>query len=435
MAGCQYTLAVSRPLEQPGGFSAGASSQGSQITRSAGLHPLSLTGEAAADNPLARFTTRVEGVRQGRAAEVTRRPDPPGMVEPASGRDLVPLTRSGRKDSGQLSQEERVLRNLTLGRHGLVLTRCGCRSWFCSECCVGRGLKVRERLTPILESGEWLFVTLTVDPTLGTPEALYRHVREVRAIGELVRALDKEGSLLSRRYAVFLEWQEDTEQAHYHLLVNARFIDKGRLAELWGRFRPAWAGPVQRFTEGKQAGQLRPTFGFVDVDRMDTAERAASYVTKYLTKVPKQGFPQWVLDFKGGVKRYWVSKGFWGESVPRQSPRVREEPKERTETIRERLSKCGSTSSLFEVQEWHDETGQLVRRQWKYLRPVHCRLEEAADRLGVDLGGGSKFWLRGCGELFQVTRRKRRQRVETPDFSENSGCPTEHKKHQWSGVH
>ncbi len=37
------------------------------------------------------------------------------------------------------------------------------------------------------------------------------------------------------------------------------------------------------------------------------------YASKYLTKYPENGFPDWVMDATYRIRRYSTSRGFWGK--------------------------------------------------------------------------------------------------------------------------
>src|SRR5688572_8184738 len=110
-------------------------------------------------------------------------------------------------------------------RESYELARVGCRSWFCPHCCTGKGLKLRERLIPILETFTGLMMwTFTVDPTLfASPGDAFDYVRAKRCISNVMRQLRRRGFLHSARYFVVIEWQGNG-MPHWHLLADASFI-------------------------------------------------------------------------------------------------------------------------------------------------------------------------------------------------------------------
>jgi hypothetical protein len=236
-----------------------------------------------------------------------------------------------------------------------------------------------------------LMLTLTVDPKLfSNPEEAYRYVRRKRCVAELVRALLKAGFLYSRRFFYVVEWQKNTEMAHFHLLVEADFIPFHTLAALWARFRPVSAGPPQ--------GDA-PAFGHVHISKVKFLgpEHAANYACKYLTKLPEQGFPQWVLNFEGQIRMFATSRGL----LP-QKPRAKEEfkptlhdkvtphrdtcfcercrgetvetvqneVKVRQSTVGQRLMKCGQRAALIAVPMLMRPDGELVEGKRVFVEPI-----------------------------------------------------------------
>ncbi len=288
------------------------------------------------------------------------------------------------------------------GRHNEVW-QCGCRSRFCPRCCVGLGLSLRERLIPILETFTGLMMwTLTIDPELfESPELAYDYVRERRAISNLVRALKGRGLLHSDRYFYVVEWQKWTEMPHYHLLVDATFIDFRMVCEVWNRNRPGWAGPV----EG-----ARPGFGSVrfSAPEFENHIHAAHYACKYMIKHPEHGYPDWVLDRKGNTPRYGTSRGFWREpdrqaqemklegvlSVDQAAQRAdcscqdcREggmqsgDRRRRSEAIRERLVRCGTKAVLMVAEDIIGSSGE-VRVHRKFLSQIPLSFADVRSFLG-----------------------------------------------------
>jgi hypothetical protein len=243
------------------------------------------------------------------------------------------------------------------------IASCGCRSWFCPHCCTGRGLALRERLIPILHTFTGLLMwTFTIDPTLfSSPTAAYEYVKSKRCISNVMRRLRQRGYLHTDRYIVIVEWQKKTEMPHFHVLADASFIPFDEVCELWNRYRPADAGPV----EGE-----RPGFGSVrfSAPRFVSPKHAASYACKYLIKHPTEGYPAWVLDSSGEVHRYSTSRGFWGDSA-RQSRAVDDadasvDEEVSTRTIRERLDRCGERSvALRIVQDVDLATGEVFTKR------------------------------------------------------------------------
>ena len=143
-----------------------------------------------------------------------------------------------------------------VNEHGVryEVAKCHCRCWFCPDCCVLMGYNLRNRLIPALETFNGLMmVTLTIDPELfPDPKTAYLYTMDNRCISVTTQNLDRWNHLHSRRYFYVVEWQEHTEQAHYHVLYDASFILKTDLDKAWSKHRPKNAGPIQ---------ENRPAFG------------------------------------------------------------------------------------------------------------------------------------------------------------------------------
>ncbi|HLL89103.1 MAG TPA: hypothetical protein VK324_07345 [Tepidisphaeraceae bacterium] len=276
----------------------------------------------------------------------------------------------------------------------------GCRSWFCKDCCTGRGLTLRERLVDVLATftGRMMW-TFTIDPTLfSSPAAAYAYVREKRCISNVMRRLRDRGHLHSNRYICVVEWQRETEMPHFHVLADASFIPFQLVCDLWNRYRPELAGPVQG---------ARPGFGSVrfSAPRFADARHAACYCCAYLIKYPQHGYPAWVLDHrpKAGVRvqvhRYATSRGFWGtaadpddaadpaavEQEPQGNDLVddAEDADDDGSTIRERLAKCGQRTVVLRLVPCVDPyTGELVTRR-EFVARLNVPLPDVVAAAGI----------------------------------------------------
>ena len=235
-----------------------------------------------------------------------------------------------------------------------------------------------------------LMLTLTVNPDLfggvdgrvrtlvgevEAAEAAYVHVRDRRGVSELVAALYKEGYLASKRFLYAVEWQKQG-WPHWHLLLDSKkgFIPIERVRELWGKLRPKEAGAVPK-------DELKYPFGICHIrrDRFHSGAHAANYATKYLTKYPEEGFPAWVLDFRGQVHRYGTSRGFWDgvregkgsglrmfKKIAHRSDCLCEACCNRRElrSTRERVAGCGRKCVLYTVETAKNIKGSTVWRKF-----------------------------------------------------------------------
>jgi hypothetical protein len=297
------------------------------------------------------------------------------------------------RGSDSLEVVENTVTEGEAGSRRFEVSACRCDCWFCAPCALGKGLKLREELFPILRSFKGLLmVTFTVDPELfESPKAAYLYMRERRCLSRTVQDLWRWGCLHSRRYFYVIEWQKVTEQVHFHVLFDASFIPHDTLLASWGKHRPANAGPVRG---------TRPRFGTVWVSKGrfgGGALHATRYATKYLTKSPAHGFPAWVMSLGKDVqiRRYGTSRGFWGPSdrVHSESSEAEHEPHA---TYAERIQECGRTVKVCELHERIDgRTGEvIVERVWlgelgvryEILRQINDGLPPGRRRRVVEAG-------------------------------------------------
>jgi hypothetical protein len=269
---------------------------------------------------------------------------------------------------------------------------------------------LRERLIPVLETFTGLMMwTFTIDPLLfSRPAAAYEYARENRCVSRAMRELRRRGFLHSGRYVVFVEWQERTEMAHWHVLCDASFVPFDAVCEIWNRFRPASAGPLQ--------GQ-RPGFGSIrfSAPKFDSPKHAASYGCKYLIQEPANGYPDWVLG-SHDIHRFSTSRGFWpAGGVPEPAePNVGDivdvcekasvedvvdddgvdlgsaVNSELRTTIADRVAGCGEASVVLEVVEGIDTRTGEIRDGRRFVGRLEMPLVECAARLGRSLPDGQR---------------------------------------------
>ena len=259
-------------------------------------------------------------------------------------------------------------------REWLEVRKCGCGSWFCANCCLSQGIKLKERLKVHLRSfNSLMMLTLTIDPELfESPQAAFEYVSKRRCISVMIQRLDRWGLLQSRRYFCIIEWQANG-WPHWHVLVESEHIPFDKLCEAWNRNYWDWR---HRVSLG------RPGFGSVrfSVPKFKSSDRAAGYACAYLTKHPQHGYPAWVMDRPTRcIHRYQTSRGFWkGESAGGEEAHEDSAPtdveSEDTDsassedggsdvpvrTIAEQVSRCGSTCVVLMAREVTDEsTGEV----------------------------------------------------------------------------
>lgn len=313
-------------------------------------------------------------------------------------------------NSGSEYREEKFIGRV------LKLRPCLCRKWFCPDCAPRLGKSLRSKLRERLKRFKRVFgITLTIDGSLfSSPEEAWRYVMAKRLICLLVKKLHARGYLNSKHYFWVVEWQQDTEQAHWHLLIDSEYVPFGEIVAIWSSFRPksAPALPV-RVTADNYKSLDRPAFGSVRFTlNGEVAWRAAMYATKYLVKVPDYGFPDWVLDFPGRVRRYDHSKGFFSDGKPKREPVQDDdgdisfdpeklERRREFKTLRERMAQCKATTTIIRREVWRNSEGKLEERGGKFVGTLKLPYAIARLELGYTEDDGEEI---GVGEwdLFRL---------------------------------
>ncbi|QDU58326.1 rolling circle replication-associated protein [Aeoliella mucimassa] len=190
--------------------------------------------------------------------------------------------------------------------NGFHVIGCGCKSFFCPECCTGRGWALRHKLMAAVQrwqASRPIMVTCTVDPrNFDGPEQAFDYVREKGLISRMVRELRRLYGEEVGHYFAVLELHE-SGWPHWHVLIDADFIPHDSVERAWNAAGPAREG--HRFRMGMV--KITKPRGFVSKDH------AANYSTKYLVKFPKGGYPDWVLKRQGIFKRYTASQGLFSD--------------------------------------------------------------------------------------------------------------------------
>ncbi len=194
-----------------------------------------------------------------------------------------------------------------------------CKSWMCSCCRMPKGLNLRKQLLKkvgLFKVPRLYTVTVNRD-YFESPKAAYEYVMQGKF---LARLLTKEMGVL--RWFWVLEVQEDTGEGwpHWHIL-----IDVGDLPGMWYRKESQTAQAdkpgnssgwcyVPHFFDLNKVHRLLHKWKIgeqcklsVRRDEFQSPEHAIKYITKYLIKPPKRGFPAWMLKHKG-LRFYQPSK-------------------------------------------------------------------------------------------------------------------------------
>jgi len=283
----------------------------------------------------------------------------------------------------------------------LEVRSCGCKSRFCSTCCLFLGIQTKNKLKVRLkEFNRIMMLTFTIDQQLfATPSEAQAFVQKNRCIGVTMQKLRRRHVLNSCDWFCVIEWQANG-WPHWHVLVDSDYIAFDTLANAWN---VNWKEAEERIKLG------RPGFGSVRFTKSDfkNADHAANYAAKYLTKHPDNGYPDWVLDSSTRhVHRYSTSRGFWNgvqvsdaqdeANTPDIDPDDALDEDETPEppdsnhqrrTIRQQVATCGQSSVVLRLVERVDPaTGQVkIVRQFvkQVMLPIddllgHCTVIERA---------------------------------------------------------
>jgi len=260
----------------------------------------------------------------------------------------------------------------------IIACRCGCKSRFCESCCLQLGIKLKQRLVPVLQTFKRvMMLTFTIDPQHFPegPQEAFEHVKQSRCLSVTMQALRRAGVLLSDRWFAVIEWQLNG-WPHWHVLVEANRIEFDTLRDAWN---------VNLCKLGKDAADTRTGFGSVRFNApLTDGKHAAGYACAYLTKHPEHGYPDWVLASQTRkVHRYSAARGFWMNSQdesPARGPTTEhdddtdgegasdvtavEDVETRSRrTIREQLATCGETTAILrEIEEADAATGEMTKR-------------------------------------------------------------------------
>jgi hypothetical protein len=213
-------------------------------------------------------------------------------------------------------------------------------------------------------------LTLTVArDQFDTPEQAFGTITDTKRglLRRLMRSLDV------RLWVWVLEFQQMTCTGwpHWHFLIDLDDLPNRRLdlGKAWHLWRDKWAlGGIDL--------QARPN-GFKN------AAHAINYITKYLIKQPKMGYPLWVLEWEAPI-RFFQASGMVGgvlaaaKAKPKPLASDEEDPKPRQRgnrrTFVDRMSACKQYGVAF-YEEINPDTGESLRR---YLGPLSIRPDRLA---------------------------------------------------------
>lgn len=257
-----------------------------------------------------------------------------------------------------------------------------CRSWFCPRCAGVQGPRLRAKLIDVVEG--WrspMMLTLTVDPQFfDSPEAALKWVNEQRAIARVMKWLGD--FLCSPHWFCVVEWHQNG-WPHWHVLCDSDRIPIDKLRQAWGRFVPSQLRHLIR----KKIASL----GIVEFSNgggFKNGKHAALYASKYLTKYPEHGFPNWVMQVTYRVRRYSTSRGFWGTISERNKRPKRMRWVRRSRSHQQRMNGCCRSCIVYrcEGEQVDLGTGEVrpVRKFFKRVRfpaiTLACAVQQLISR-------------------------------------------------------
>jgi len=240
-----------------------------------------------------------EGVKAGTAFE--RSPD-------ADGASFPPILEwEGIKVTETFDDEKKIDNNSQKEIFKRAIA-CACKSMLCIDCRLQRGIKIREALLARASIfKEPRLFTITVNREwFERPLAAYEWVMEEKFISRLLTT-----KLGVRRWVWVLEAQEESGDGwpHWHILIDVSDLP-GRWFNLESKEVQA-AEPqdkqgwhfikhyfdlnlahhfLRRWKIGEQCKLSSKKQDFA------SAEHAIKYITKYLIKAPRRGYPPWMLN-------------------------------------------------------------------------------------------------------------------------------------------
>ncbi len=231
----------------------------------------------------------------------------------------------------------------------LVFVPCRCQSRACEVCGVRKGLALRDRLLDVAGCfRKPAMLTLTVDrKNFASCQAAHEFVSSNGRIGLLMRRLG------IKRWVWTLEFQQKTGDGwpHWHILADLSDCPSGRidLDRAWSFWRDKWG------------------IGGLDLQirrRFHQARHAVNYITKYLIKSPKHGYPRWVLESRKVIRLVAASRNLGplvsdGRSKPRNSSDRDRRPRGHRRLLVDRLAECGQRTTAMRQNidaenEWVD---------------------------------------------------------------------------------
>ena len=321
--------------------------------------------QAEYEKTIAGYQRQIEAYhqsRRGREAFTCKEQDycgknevsSPSSPAPSSSSKFSKYSSSFNSKNSKFSKEEIE----DSGMLRVVALPCKCKSQWCSDCCLGVAVKLREKLRPVFKRWPRVsMITLTVDfKVFESPEAGFHHIHKRRAVTEFLRKMYRAGLLETPEFLKVIEFhKKDDGRIHYHLAVvptekwygkmNSRRANGGKswLIENW-----KWGGAYES-TRDKNGNEFDP-------------EKAMNYLTKYIIKQEVKP-PEWLLKSKFNFRKYETSRGLFGEIKSRTEPKG---GTRKTRSIEERIADCGTNTVIVGRQITFEGEGENMVKKVKH---------------------------------------------------------------------
>ena len=292
-------------------------------------------------------------------------------------------------------------------------TKCigsGCKSTWCETCSRAKGLEVRNKLkfaltkpTALWESQRPVMLTLTFDQNREghakqweSPKECFDYMRKQGMVSRLMRDLNRRGHVNEGRYFWVLEFHKNG-WPHIHVVVDSDFIPVETVARSWNRLGPDGHTGFVFVTKGRDS----------KTGEFCSLEHAINYAIKYVTKRPRDGFPDWIYEHKGIFKRWGHSHGLINDEAAkakREEKAARLEAAKKSgkykeperplkygrvaETVGGRVASCGTRCVIVRRHRRVSRDGTIIERS-RFVGAMSIPLIQVADFLGRELESAS----------------------------------------------
>ena len=219
----------------------------------------------------------------------------------------------------------------------MVFMHCRCKSRMCIGCGPRMGFVLRMRLLAVADNfRKPALLTLTVDrENFGSCQAAHDFISSMGRIGLLMKRLGV------KLWVWVLEFQQKSGDGwpHWHILVDLADCPGGKLdlKRAWSFWRDKWG------------------IGGVDLQikrRFRKPRHAINYITKYLIKSPKYGYPRWVLESVKAIRLVAACRKLGplvsdGWSKPRSESDGERKSRGRRRLLVDRLAECGQKTAAM----------------------------------------------------------------------------------------